>query len=178
MAQVYVFKSAFKHRKTLWRRIEIRDDQTLGDLDSIMRDAFKHDDSDHLSEFYPDQSCRNGFGEIDPDGGGSGADIKLRKIGVCEGTKLGYVYDFGDYIEHILAFEGVKNVEENVKYPRITDKSKTKNHYCDSCKEKGKKSVATYVCVDCSDDAEKTVYVCEECAEKEHEDHQIEDILF
>ncbi len=177
MAKVYVFKAAFKHTKTPWRIIEIRDDQTLGDLDEIMREAFNHDTFDHLSEFYGDPSCRSGFGEIDPDGDGPGADIKIKDIGLYEGIKMGYVYDFGDWIEHVLILEGAKNVEKNVKYPRITDKSKTRTRYCDPCKEKGKKSVAAYVCIDCSDEAEKIVNICEECAVEEHEDHGIEDIL-
>jgi hypothetical protein len=51
-AQVYRFKATFKHRKDLWRRLEILGSQTLGDLDDMMRAAFRHDFHDHLSEFY------------------------------------------------------------------------------------------------------------------------------
>ncbi|ODS35042.1 MAG: hypothetical protein A7316_04540 [Candidatus Altiarchaeales archaeon WOR_SM1_86-2] len=177
MAGVYVFKAALKHRKGLWRRIEIRDDQTLGDLDDMMREAFNHDTFDHLSEFYRDPSCRSGFGEIYPDGEGSGADVRIGAIGLYKGIKIGYVYDFGDYIQHVLTLEEIKNTEKNVKYPRITDKSKTRKRYCDPCKDKGEKSVAAYVCMDCSDEAGETVNICEECAEEEHEEHWIEEIL-
>ena len=31
MENIYVFKVALRHRKGLWRKIEIRGDQTLGD---------------------------------------------------------------------------------------------------------------------------------------------------
>ncbi|MEA2045740.1 MAG: hypothetical protein U9N48_04370, partial [Euryarchaeota archaeon] len=68
--EIYVFKAALKYRKRLWRRIEIESDQTLGDLDYIMRVVFNHDIGDHLSEFYSGQIWQSeGFGEIDPDGG-------------------------------------------------------------------------------------------------------------
>ncbi|ODS36614.1 MAG: hypothetical protein A7316_04845 [Candidatus Altiarchaeales archaeon WOR_SM1_86-2] len=165
MAKVYQFKAALKHRKGLWRRIEIGDDQTLGDLDDMMREAFKHDTFDHLSEFYRDHACRSGFGEIYPDGGGQGSDIKIGSIGTYIGAKMGYVYDFGDYIQHVLTLEEIKDSEKGVKYPPITDKSRIRKRYCDPCKDKGKKSVAAYVCIDCSDDEERTVNICEECAE-------------
>ena len=49
MEKVYVFKVALKYRKGLWRRIEIKGDQTLADLDHIIRIAFNHDTWDHLT---------------------------------------------------------------------------------------------------------------------------------
>jgi len=123
---VYKLKVAFKHNKNLWQHIEIRDDQTLGDLDEIVRKTFGHDTWDHLSEFFPDQSCRSGFGEINPHGGGPGADIVISSLNLHEGIKIGYVYDFGDWIEHVLTLEEIKDVEKKFKYPRIPDKGKTK----------------------------------------------------
>ena len=38
MEQVYRFKVALKLRKRLWRRIEVKGAQTLGELDRIIRD--------------------------------------------------------------------------------------------------------------------------------------------
>lgn len=69
MEKVYVFKVALKHRRGLWRRIEIKGNQRLADLDWLIRDAFNHDTFDHLSEFFKERWPRGGFGEIDPDGG-------------------------------------------------------------------------------------------------------------
>jgi hypothetical protein len=178
MAKVYVFKASFKSRKSLWRRIEIRDDQTLGDMDDMMRKAFKHDTWDHLSEFFTDPSCKSGFGEIYPGGGGEGSEIMVRDMGLYEGIKIGYVYDFGAYVQHILTLEEIKDAGKNVKYPRITDKSKTRQRYCDPCNDKGKKSAAVYVCVDCSEKAGKTVNLCEKCAGEKHKDHYTDEILY
>lgn len=52
MEKAYVFKVALMYRKGLWRRIEIKGGQTLGDFDHIIRDAFNNDTFDHLSEFF------------------------------------------------------------------------------------------------------------------------------
>lgn len=49
--QVYRFKVAFRRRPGVWRRIEIQGNQTLQDLDNILRGAFGHDFSDHMSGF-------------------------------------------------------------------------------------------------------------------------------
>lgn len=178
MAKVYQFKAASKYGKGLWRRIEIRDDQTLGDLDKIMREAFNYDTCDHLSEFFPDQSCISGFGWIDPNGEGPGADIRISTLGLHEGIKIGYMYDFGDWIERGLTLEEIKSPGENVKYPCITDKSKPRVRYCGSCKNKGKKSVAEYVCIDCSNEEGNLVNLCGDCADEKHDDHYIDEILY
>lgn len=53
-SKVYVFKVALKHRKGTWRRIEIKGNQKLGDLDQIIREAFNHEDC-HLSEFFQER---------------------------------------------------------------------------------------------------------------------------
>jgi len=107
MEKVYIFKVALKSRKRLWRRIEVKGNQTLADLDHKIRIAFNHDRWDHLSEFFIGKWSRGGFGEIYPDGNGSGAQIRIEQLGLSEGDKLGYVYDFGDEIHHILTLEKI-----------------------------------------------------------------------
>jgi hypothetical protein len=44
-------------------------------LDHAIRLAFGHDMFDHLSEFFRGRWSQGGFGEINPDGEGSGAEI-------------------------------------------------------------------------------------------------------
>ncbi len=103
MEKVYAFKAAFKYRKGLWRRIEIEGGQTLADFDGIIREVFNHDTWDHLSEFYPEHTQgMSGFGEIEPHGGGSGAEVRIADLELFEGDKLEYVYDFGDNIQHVI----------------------------------------------------------------------------
>ncbi len=120
MEQVYRFKVALKLRKRLWRRIEAKGSQTLGDLDRIIREAFKHDVSDHLSEFFRGRVWRSeGLGEIHPGGGGSGDRKRIDRLGLSEGDKMEYVYDFGDDVQHIITLEKVMEADEAAKYPRI-----------------------------------------------------------
>jgi predicted amidophosphoribosyltransferase len=65
-----------------------------------------------------------------------------------------------------------------VKYPRIVGQNKPKYRYCQSCQAKGRKTVATWVCIDCSNDQQKEVLVCEDCLYEKHEDHYAEEILY
>ncbi|MBU0710370.1 hypothetical protein KJ762_06870 [bacterium] len=177
MKNVYVFKVALKHVKGLWRRIEIRSDQTLGNFDRIIRDAFNHDTWDHLGEFYKERWSQGGYGEIYPDGKGSGTGKQIEQLGLSEGDKFGYVYDFGDEIHHILTLEKIMEPEKGVKYPRVISKNKPNYRYCETCKKQGQKTIAKWICIECSEDKESDVILCEDCME-EHEDHFVDEILY
>ncbi|WP_319507191.1 hypothetical protein [uncultured Methanolobus sp.] len=176
-SKVYVLNASLKHRKGIWRRIEIKGDQTLGDLDSIMREAFYHDDY-HLSEFFSGKVWRSeGFGEIEPDGSGSGSKKKIDELELIEGSTIEYVYDFGDDIQHVIKLEKIVEPVAEAKYPRITSKNKKRNRYCVSCKKIQKKTIATWICIDCSQEEQKQVLLCEDCLEDEHQDHNAEELL-
>jgi len=179
MEKVYIFKVALKYRKRLWRRIEIRGDQTLGKFDRIIREAFNHDACDHLSKFFLGRAWQSqGFGQIWPGGGGSGARKQIAKLGLSEGARLEYVYDFGDDIQHIVTLEKIVEPKEGIKYPRITSKNKPKYRYCEICKNNGKETIATWICIECSEEEGKEVLLCEDCLMKEHEDHYAHEILY
>jgi len=177
--KIYVFKVALKYRKGLWRRIEIKGNQTLGNFDRIIRKAFKHDLGDHLSEFYSGRVWESeGSGEIDPDGGGSGAKKLINQLHLSEGDTIEYVYDFGDDIQHIITLEKVIEPEGDIKYPRIVSMNKPRYRYCESCKNQGKKTIATWVCIECSIKKGKEVLICEDCLEKDHEYHYAEEKVY
>lgn len=177
--KLYVFKAAFKYRKGLWRRIEIKGNQRLADFDDIMREAFNHDTGDHLSEFFSGRVWRSeGFGEIQPDGGGSGANKKINQLGFSEGDKIEYVYDFGDDIQHVVTLEKIIEPEKGVKYPRIISRNKPRYRYCELCKKQGRKTIATWICIECSDEEQREVLLCEDCLMEEHEDHYADEILY
>ncbi len=176
--KVYVFNAALKNRTGIWRRIEIKDDQTLGDLDHIMREAFNHDIEDHLSEFFASNVWRSeGFGEIEPGGDGAGATKKIDELELVEGSTIEYVYDFGNDIQHVIKLEKFVEPVDGAKYPRITSKNKSRNRYCVSCKKIQKKTIATWICVDCTEEEQKQILLCEDCLEEEHEDHYAEELL-
>jgi hypothetical protein len=179
MEQVYRFKVALKLRRRLWRRIEVKGTQTLGDLDRIIREAFKYDMWDHLSEFFRGRVWRSeGLGEIHPGGGGSGDRKRIDSLGLSEGDKMEYVYDFGDDIQHIITLDKVMELDETAKYPHIVSQNKPKYRYCEVCEELGKKIVATWICVDCSNEEGRDVLLCDDCVMKEHEDHYSEEVLY
>ncbi len=179
--QIFTFKVAFKGRRRVWRTIEIRGDQTLADLDRAIRIAFDHELLDHLSEFYAGKKWyRSGFGEINPEGKGSGAGILISSLGLPVGYSLGHVYDFGSEIHHIVTLMGISDkYDPEAHYPRIVARNKPRYQYCVDCKSAGKTTIATVICMYCSEEAGKPVYLCEKCSQSDkHSDHFVEDIVY
>lgn len=89
-----------------------------------------------------------------------------------------YIHDFGDDVQHIVTLEKIMEVEEAAKYPRIFSQNKPKYSYCEVCEKLGKKTIATWMCVECSNDEERDVLVCEDCLIKKHEDHYAEEMIY
>ncbi|MGC9349734.1 MAG: IS1096 element passenger TnpR family protein [Anaerolineae bacterium] len=183
--QVYRFKASLWHRSGLWRVIEIQGEQTLADFDSIMRDAFEHDSFDHMGGFW--KRVRRGkgrrfrevdLGAVSPWGEGDGAEVAVAGLGLEPGDELKYVYDFGDWIEHRLTLQEIVEPEEDAKYPRIVDQNKPRYKYCERCEAEGRKTVATWICIECSQREDRPVLLCEDCLREEHEDHYAEQILY
>lgn len=179
MEQVYRFKVALKFRRKLWRRIEVKGSQTLGDLDRIIRETFKYEMWDHLSEFFRGRIWRSeGLGEIEPGGGGSGDGKRIDLLGLSEGDKMEYVYDFGDDIQHIVSLDKVMELDKTAKYPRVVCQNKPEYSYCEVCKDLGKEIIATWICIECSNDEGRDVLLCDDCVMKEHEDHYTEEMVY
>jgi hypothetical protein len=183
--QVYRFRAALQYRRGLWRRIEIQGQQTLADFDNILRDAFEHDDFDHMSGFW--KRVRRGtgkrfrevdVGDINPIGGGSGFEVHVAGLALEPGQELKYVYDFGDWIEHRITLEEIAEPEAGAEYPRIVGRNKPQYRYCQSCQAKGRETVATWVCIECSNMQPEDVLVCKDCLMEEHEDHYAQEILY
>ena len=151
----------------------------------MLRETFQHDQSDHLGGFW--KRVRRGagrrfreieLGDIDPLGEGSGADQHLAGLGLTPGDELKYVYDFGDWIEHRLILEEIAEPEARVRYPRIVAQNKPRYQYCQTCQEKGRKTVATWMCVECSNAPAQQVLVCEQCLTDEHEEHYADEVVY
>ncbi|MFO8077325.1 MAG: hypothetical protein R6U21_01595 [Thermoplasmatota archaeon] len=177
--KVYVFKASLKNRKRIWRRIEIKGNQNLGKFDGMIRLAFDYDTFDHLSEFFMCKAFKSGgYGYIEPGGYGEGARKKIDSLNLTEGEYLEYIYDFGDNIQHIITLEQIIDSKPGIQYPRITDENKPRYQYCKSCKKQGKKTVAKWICVECSEEACQNIPLCNRCMEKDHEDHFIDEILY
>lgn len=182
--QVYRFKAVLVHRRGLWRVIEIQGLQTLADFDSVLRDAFNHDFSDHLGGFWkrvPRGRTRRfreiDLGYVDPFGGGDAAGLRIAGLGLEVGDELKYVYDFGDWIEHHITLDAILEPKKS-EYPRIVDQNVPQYEDCQSCQAQGRKSRATWICLECSDEEGRAVLVCDDCLGRAHEDHYAEEILY
>lgn len=181
---VYRFKAALKHRTGLWRRIDIQGGQTLADFNQVLVNAFGHD-WDHMGGFWKrvqrGQSKRYreiDLGSIDPFGEGTGADVTIASTEMQPGDTLKYVFDFGDWIEHTLTLEDILEPEAGVTYPCIVAQNRVRHHYCETCKAAGRKTIATWICIECSDRETREVFLCEDCLTEQHENHYADEILY
>jgi hypothetical protein len=183
--QVYRFKAALWDRPGLWRAIEVRGEQTLAEFDAALRDAFDHDTFDHLSGFW--KLIRRGqsrrfrqvnLGDVNPLGGGSGTGLRIAGLGLQPGGELKYVYDFGDWIEHRITLEAISEPEAKARYPRVVAQNKPRYQDCQSCLEQGRKSRATWICLECSNREQREVLICDKCDARYHQDHYTEKILY
>lgn len=126
--QVYRFSARLKRGKGKPALVEIQGNQTMFDLDQILRQAFGHDTWDHLGGFWlliPRASGR--FREVEigacaPDRkyklDGSAVNVAVASLGLSIGSRLKYVYDFGDWIEHELTLEAIEPAQSKTHYPR------------------------------------------------------------
>jgi hypothetical protein len=101
----------------------------------------------------------------------AGLELKL-------GDELKYVYDFGDWIEHRITLEEIVEPEKRVEYPRIIARNEPQYKDCQTCRDEGRRSRATWICIECSNVRQREVLVCEDCLLRDHEDHYAERILY
>lgn len=198
--QVYRFKAEFTHRKSIWRRIDILGEQTLADLNRCLVGAFQHE-WDHMGGFW--RRIRRGaskrfreveLGTVSPfSGDGENEDLQIAAIGLQPGDEIKYVFDFGDWHEHLLTLEEILpspppvEVEETAKkrrkkeeplYPRVIEQNKPRYKHCEECKKNGKETVAEWVCVECSNAEQREMVYCDKCAGKFHEDHYTVEVVY
>ncbi len=185
--KVYRFRAEFTHKPDIWREIEIQGKQNLANLDFELRAGFNHDTFDHMSGFW--RLIERGGGgkkkryreidlaDINPLEEGDGEDTQIASLDLKPGDRLKYVYDFGDWIEHTLTLQALAAPEKDVKYPREAARNIPKYEYCERCKARGKQTVATWICVDCSNEKGENVLLCEDCLQ-EHEDHYTEELTY
>ena len=130
-AQVYRFSARLRtKRKPV--SVEVLGKETFFELDQALRKAFGHDRGDHLGGFWlliPRANKR--FREVEigacaPDPNykldGSAVDIAIASVGLAVGSRLKYVYDFGDWVEHVLVLEAIEPAGAKVRHPKIEGK--------------------------------------------------------
>lgn len=98
----------------IWRRLEVPADMSLAHLNHVIQLAFGWDNS-HLHMF---DTPYGGFGMAEDEGDES--SVALEQVVARVGSKIRYVYDFGDDWDHEIVLEKVVDREEAVDYPRCT----------------------------------------------------------
>lgn len=122
---LYRFLVALEGDEQVWRRIELRGDQTLEDLHDAIQDAFDWDD-DHLYAFFLSGRAWDGATEyVSPYGDGrSAVSARLEDLFKRRGKKFLYIFDFGDEWRHRITLEAIARgeVEAGADYPRIAER--------------------------------------------------------
>jgi hypothetical protein len=107
-------------RPPVWRRIQVWEDFTLGQLHRALQIAMGWEDC-HLHQFKIGQTT---YSVPDPDARFGEPGIvnenrkKLKDVVQRVGTQFGYLYDFGDDWQHQLLLEAILLPESRTQYPR------------------------------------------------------------
>lgn len=136
---VHVFKVALAGRKSIWRRIALRGNQTLDDLHEAIYKAFDRWD-EHMYSFYFPKPGRKGRAAIrdaeeythpyaaanpfpfDDKQVTDASKVKVSALGLRANRKFLYLFDFGDDWWHEITVEQTDAPEEKGRYPRIIEK--------------------------------------------------------
>jgi hypothetical protein len=139
-----VTKAFARKNPVVQRTILIRGDQTLQDLHHAIFDAFGREE-EHTCEFQfgkgpMDPKARRyvlpGAFELGREEGrpaaGRVGETALDSLGLKEGDRFGYWFDFGDDWWHQINVEGVEQKPVRGKYPRVAKKvGKSPPQYAD-----------------------------------------------
>ena len=118
-AQVYQLKITLKHvQPPVWRRIVVPENISF-DILHLLIQIIMGWKGYHLHEFEIENRV---YGMPDEDGYFDDetldeSDYRLNKLGLKEGSKFSYIYDFGDDWEHSIVVEKTLPAESEIKYP-------------------------------------------------------------
>jgi hypothetical protein len=139
--------------KDFWLIVEINNQAKLKDLDKLIRDVWV-ECCGHLSLF-----------------GNYGAEIGKGRIimgTLSLGDSLNYIYDFGSSTELTIEVLGCSNYQLNDKKNiELVARNYLPMSNCQKC---GKQ--ALWTCVACVEEEEEMALVCDECAEKYHNEEK------
>ncbi|PIR89806.1 hypothetical protein COU05_03995 [bacterium (Candidatus Gribaldobacteria) CG10_big_fil_rev_8_21_14_0_10_37_21] len=144
------------YQKNFWLIIEVNEQAKLKDLDNLIRDVWV-ECCGHLSSF-----------------GGYGGEVGKGRC-IIETLKpaeaLNYTYDFGSSTELVVEALEYSNCQLSGKGKvELVARNYLPLSNCLKCGEQ-----ATFVCAACSEEEEKSVLVCEKCAEKYHNEENEEE---
>jgi hypothetical protein len=120
MPKVLRFEAVLADFPQVTRAIEVREDQTLVDLHKGIQAAFGWLD-DHIYSFWLDgefwgSPATEYTAPVEVEDDVATADIALSRLGLKEGAKVAYVFDFGDNWRVSLRLDA-RIDDEGVNYP-------------------------------------------------------------
>jgi hypothetical protein len=138
---VCVLKVALAYENKIWRKIAIREGQTLHDLHNIIFDAFDRDDEHMYSFFFPHShikfsprkiydssdeythpyACEN-QGPFSTEGENA-AKTSIQSLELTKGQVFYYLFDFGDEWWHEITIEKTGEIADDGEYPRIVEQA-------------------------------------------------------
>lgn len=124
---LYRFQVILEWRTKVWRRIELRGDQTLDDLHQAIQAAFGWY-NDHLYAFFLNNRAWEQSSEYsspdDPEARRPANRYALAQLNWQAGQHLLYVFDFGDEITHHIVVEAIEagGVVSAQAYPHMVEK--------------------------------------------------------
>jgi hypothetical protein len=126
VATLYRFRVTFRGQHTIWRRIELRGDQTLEDLHYAIQEAFGWDD-DHLYSFFLSGRAWDDASEYtSPFGEGERQvdEYRLAMLPLKPRQQFLYIFDYGDELRHLIKLEAIipGGVQDPEVYPQITER--------------------------------------------------------
>ncbi|MBR7837364.1 plasmid pRiA4b ORF-3 family protein, partial [Actinospica durhamensis] len=99
----------------IWRRVEVPGDLTLAGLHEVIQTVFEWEGC-HLHVF---ETALGEFGDGEAALGHRHDDeVTIDQVLQGERAKLRYVYDYGDYWEHVIRVESVKEPDPGTIYPQ------------------------------------------------------------
>jgi hypothetical protein len=115
--QIYQLKITLDESKPpIWRRVQVRSSTKLFELHNVIQKAMPWSNS-HLHEFdFGAQSFSDPRFRLEHTR--DEHRYRLLDLGLGEGSKFAYVYDFGDNWAHIVQVEKILPAEEGATYPR------------------------------------------------------------
>jgi hypothetical protein len=127
LTTLYRFQVKLEWAKRIWRRIEMRGDQTLDDLHEAIQQAFRWD-NDHLYAFFLSGKAwdeRSAYESPLSEEGRPASRYRLENLPLKAGQQFLYLFDFGDELRHLVKLEAIVpngvNPTQVQSYPVITE---------------------------------------------------------
>jgi len=121
-----IFEVRFEHEKNIWKKIELKSNNSLEDLHNAIQFAINWD-NDHMYAFFMDNIHYSKNKEmeytcpVEPEGRKTTDKAKLNSFNFIKGQKFAYVFDFGEDHHFEIKVVEFEIFDNQKKYPFLVD---------------------------------------------------------